>query len=172
MLNIQIISDNFYIKSIDKTSINKIYSIYRNSNDFKYATGFFQPIEHKQFSYSISQFIQRKNVFFLDIRLNTGETIGLIKGVILIRDNIVWINSIVIDTPYQRQGYGKKVVELLEEYFSNVCSARKIYLSVFKTNTQGLNFWEKCGFELCNELPDKGGVRLNSAIQIMCKLLI
>ncbi len=171
MLNICIKDEFLYIKSIDKTSISKIYSIYRNSSDFKYATGIFQPIEYTQFSNNISQFIQRENVFFLDIRLYTGETIGIIKGIVIEKDNIAWINSLIIDTPYQSKGFGKKAIRLLEDYLRQICFSKRIYLSVFRNNVSGINFWMKCGFNECNDLPGKEKVRLNETVQIMCKLL-
>lgn len=171
MLNIHIKDDFFNITNIDKTSIQKIYSIYRNSDDFKYATGFFQSIEYEQFAYNISQFIQRDNIFFLDIRLNSGETIGLIKGLTMNRDNVVWINSMIIDTPYQRKGYGIRVVGLLQEYLKRVCLTKKIYLSVYKSNMSGINFWTKCGFNDCNEISNKDDINFNENVQIMCKLL-
>lgn len=171
MLNIQIEDIFLSIQNIDRTSIQKIYSLYRNSNDFKYATGVFQSIEDEQFVSNISQFIQRDDVFFLDIRLNSGETIGLIKGLVIKNEKIVWINSMIIDTPYQRMGYGKKAIGLLLEYFKQVCSSEKIYLSVCKSNIPGINFWAACGFKFCNWIPGREVAKYNDTVQIMYKLL-
>ncbi|MDF2987348.1 MAG: acetyltransferase [Eubacterium sp.] len=171
MLNIHIKDDILHIKNIDKNSINNIYSIYSNSDEFKYATGIFHPIGYDQFSYQISQFIQRKNVFFLDICLLSGETIGLIKGSITNKADIVWINSMVINTPYQSNGYGKRVLALLENYFSSICSIKEIYLSVCRNNISGINFWSKCGYCYCNQISKKDSVKLNEMVQIMYKLL-
>jgi len=171
MLNIHIKDDFFNITNIDKTSIPKIYSIYRNSDDFKYATGFFQSVEYEKFAYNISQFIQRDNIFFLDVRLNSGEIIGLIKGALIDKANLAWINSLIIDTPYQRKGYGIRVVELLQEYLKQICLTKAIYLSVYKNNMSGINFWTKCGFYDCKGLPNKDDINFNQTVQIMCKLL-
>ncbi len=171
MLNIHVNDDCLFIKNIDKTSIKKIYSIYTNSNDFKYATGIFQPIGYEQFANNICQFINRENVFFLHVRLHSGETIGLVKGTVINNSKLVWINSMVIDTPYQGKGYGKRVMCLLEEYFRSGSIAARIYLSVFKPNTVGVNFWRKCGFTDCNQFPDRKTVKYNDTVQIMFKLL-
>jgi len=171
MLNIHVNDDCLFVKSIDRTSIKKIYSIYTNSNDFKYATGIFQPIGYEQFANNISQFIQRENVFFLHVRLHSGETIGLVKGIVTENDNIVWINSMVIDTPYQGRGYGQRVIGLLEDYFRYDSMARRIYLSVFKPNTVGVKFWKKCGFNDCDQFPERKTVKYNDTVQIMYKLL-
>lgn len=171
MLDIHIKDDFINMANIDKTSIQKIYSIYRNSDEFKYATGFFQSVEYEQFANNISQFIQRDNIFFLDVGLNSGETIGLIKGSIINKDNLAWINSLIIDTPYQRKGYGKRTVGILQEYLKQVCFTKTIYLSVYKSNISGINFWTKCGFYDCKELPGKDNMNFNQTVQIMCKLL-
>lgn len=172
MLNINIIDDTFLIKSITKDSIKNIYSIYKNTGDFKYATGIFYSIEYDQFLHQISQFILRQNVFFLDIYLvSTGELIGLVKGSVLVKDKIVWINSLVINTPYQSSGYGNRVIRLLEDYFKQKSGIEKFYLSVYKSNNSGINFWNKCGFRKCDYLSKSGSGEFNEFVQFMCKIL-
>jgi len=171
MLNICIKDEFLYIKSIDKTSIGQIYSIYRNADHFKYATGIYYPIGYTQFSDNLYQFIKRENVFFLDINMYSGEIIGMIKGMMVEKDNLVWINSLVIDIPYQSKGFGKMSVNLLENYFTQKYHLKRIYLSVSKNNVSGINFWLKCGFKECSNLPEMETVRLGENVKIMCKLL-
>lgn len=171
MLNINIIDDTLLIKNINKGSINNIYSIYRNTGEFKYATGVFNSIDYDQFSNQISQFILRQNVFFLDIFLfSSGEPIGLVKGSIN-KDKIVWINSLVINTPYQSSGYGKLVIKLLEEYFKQRYDIEKFCLSVYKSNNLGINFWNKCGYTNY-EYSQKSSInKYTEFVQFMWKIL-
>ena len=172
MLNINIIDDTFLIKSINKDSIKDIYSIYKNTGDFKYATGIFYTIEYDQFLHQISQFILRQNVFFLNIYLvSTGELIGLAKGSVIDKDKIVWINSFVINIPYQSIGYGNRVIHLLEDYFKYSYEIEKIYLSVYKSNYSGINFWNKCGFNECDYLSKTGSKQFSEFVQFMFKKL-
>lgn len=145
MLNINIVNDTLLIKTINKNSFKNMYSIY-SASDFKYATGVSSPMEFEQFMDEISKFILQKDVFFLDILLSSGESIGLIKGTIKESNNILWINSLVINTPYQEKGYGRMAVFLLETYFKQKHSIEKIFLSVSKNNESGKNFWTKCGY--------------------------
>jgi ribosomal protein S18 acetylase RimI-like enzyme len=171
MLNINITDDTFQIKNINKNSIKNIYSIYKNSCDFKYATGVFYSIEYNQFSQEISQFISRQNVFFLDICLvSSGEIIGFVKGLIIEKNKIVWINSLVINKPYQSKGYGMRVMKLLEYYLKHKCEVETIYLSVYKTNSIGINFWSKCGYSRCNYLSEKSFEKSNELVQFMWKI--
>ncbi len=172
MLDINIIDDYFVIKNINRDSIKNIYSIYKNTCDFKYATGFFYSVEYNQFSQHITQFITRKNVFFCDIYLvSTGETIGLVKGLVVDKDKIVWINSLIINKQYQKKGYGKRVMELLEDYLKQKCNIEKNYLSVYKTNVAGINFWYKCGYSNCDYLSKMASEKSNNSIQFMWKIL-
>jgi len=172
MLNINLIDDTFLIKSINKDSIKNIYSIYSDTCDFKYATGVFYSIDYNQFSQQISQFITRQNVFFLDIRLvSSGELIGFAKGLVINKDKIVWINSFVINKPYQSNGYGKRVMELLEYYFKQKCDIQTIYLSVYKTNSVGINFWSKCGYCKCDYLSERSSAKSNELVRFMWKIL-
>ncbi|HEY5583761.1 MAG TPA: GNAT family N-acetyltransferase [Ruminiclostridium sp.] len=172
MVDINIIDDTIFIKNINKDSIKNIYSIYRNTGDFKYATGVFNSIEYDQFSHQISQFLLRPNVFFLDIYLvSSGELIGLVKGTLIDRNKIVWINSLVINTQFQSKGYGKKVVELLENYLKRKCDVEKNYLSVYKSNFSGINFWNKCGYTKCNSFSQRNLNKFNDYVQFMWKIL-
>ncbi|MHB8063345.1 MAG: GNAT family N-acetyltransferase [Ruminiclostridium sp.] len=172
MLDIYIINDVFMIKNIDKKSIKNIYSIYENTCDFRYATGIFYLIDYNQFSQQISQFISRQNVFFLDICLvPSGELIGFVKGLVIDKDKIVWINSLVINKPYQSNGYGKRVMELLEYYLKQNYEVEKIYLSVYKTNIAGINFWKKCGYGKCDSLYQKCSAKSNELVRFMWKII-
>ena len=155
MLNINIRNDTFNIRNINKESISNIYSIYKNTYDYSYATGIFNTIDYKQFSQQISQFITRQNVFFLDIYLiPSREVIGFVKGFIIKNEKIVWISSLAINKPYQRNGYGVQVMNLLESYLRKHFGMEKNYISVDKKNVAGIRFWEKCGYEECNKLSE------------------
>ena len=155
MLNINITNDTFSIRNINKESISNIYSIYKNTYDFSYATGIFNSIDYKQFSQQISQFITRQNVFFLDIYLiSTKKVIGFVKGFIIRNEKIVWISSLAINKPYQRNGYGVQVMSLLENFIKKHFCIEKNYISVDKKNIIGIRFWKKCGYDECNQLSE------------------
>ncbi len=170
MLNINIMNDTFHIRNIDKESISNIYSIYKNTYDYSYATGIFNAIDYKQFSQQISQFITRQNVFFLDIYLiSSREVIGFVKGFIIRNEKIVWISSLAINKLYQRKGYGAKVIGLLENYLNNHFDMEKNYISVYKSNYVGINFWKKCGYDECYQLSQICSDTSNRLVTFMYK---
>ncbi len=152
MLKINILDEDLRLKSINYGSIKNIYSIYENTDGFKYATGVYSFISYDTFSCQLFKFISQNNVFFLDIFLETKDSfsvdksIGLVKGSLSVEENILWLNSMAIDLPYQSRGYGKKVINILENYFKNSYNVNTICLSVSKSNNLGMKFWKKCGY--------------------------
>lgn len=170
MIKINIKDNVLSINNVQKESLKYIYNIYRNADEFKYATGIFNQIEFDQFLQHISQFILRNNIFFVGISLSEGETIGLIKGTVITDDNIVWINSFAITTLQQSKGYGKRAVNLLENYLEKE-GVKRIYLSVYKNNEAGIKFWNKCGYSNFDNINELETQKLNDLVQIMCKIL-
>ncbi len=154
MLKIDILFDDLHLKCISYRSVKNIYSIYENTDGFKFATGVYGFISYDVFSSQLFKFISKDNVFFLDIFLKKkdsfiGKAIGLVKGSLSVEENILWINSFAIDLPYQSKGYGKKVISILENYFKNSFNVNTFCLSVSKNNISGFKFWEKCGYTEC-----------------------
>ncbi len=172
MLSIEIIDEDLILKNINKDSIQNIYSIFKNSCDFKYATGVFHPMGYQLFSKQISQFITRKNVFYLDIcSASTGEKVGLVKGLVVDKNKIAWINSLIIGKPYQNKGFGTKAIWLLEDFLVRNFNIDKIYLSVYKTNTVGINFWTKCGYSEYDYPSHRSSEAYNELVKFMGKIL-
>lgn len=165
--------DTLLIRKINSENIKKIFTIYNNTSEFKYATGFFSnPLDFGLFSQQINNFLLIDNVFFLNIcLLKSGDSIGLIKGSVIEEKQILWINSLAIDTPYQANGYGKRAFILIESFFKERCKTKKIFLSVYKENYTGIKFWHKCGFKLCDYTSQYDSEKINEHIQIMCKIV-
>lgn len=172
-MDIQIMSDKLIIKNIDSTSLRNLYSIYKNTSEFKYATGLFDmPIEFIEFSNQVCKFVLKSNNFMLDISLlESGETVGFIKGTVMLLERVIWINAFAIDKPFQGKGYGKGSIFLVEDYFKKHYNSTKIFLSVYKNNRSGMNFWEKCRFKKCDCIPDIKSQKLDRHVQIMWKML-
>ncbi len=173
MYNINIQNNEITLKTIDKDSIESLYSIYTNTEEFKYATGFFgNPPGFDQYICEVYKFLLKENTFFLEIHLpSISEPIGLLKGSVIDNEKIVWINSLAIDTSYQSKGYGKKVIALFEKYYSQNFNITRIFLSVSKNNISGINFWKKCGYRNCDSLPAQYYNKLDEHVQIMQKIL-
>lgn len=170
MLSINILDEKLVIKSIDKNSIKDVYNIYNNVNDFKYATGLYKRIDYTQFSNQLAQFILKENSFFLTLYTYDNQLVGFIKGSIIKKNKMCWVNSLVIDTAFQRKGMGKRAILSLHQFFKYNMDVDKLYLSVATSNIAGLSFWTKCGFVKCDEIY-KNTLNINKQVLIMWKNL-
>ena len=63
---------------------------------------------------------------------------------------IVWLK---IAGPYQRKGYGKKVVEYIEKFAAEK-EIRKLYVKTSSENSSAVCFWIKADYKFEARLPD------------------
>lgn len=59
----------------------------------------------------------------------------------------VWMDRLLIDQNYQGQGYGKKAVAELLKRLQAEYKRKKIYLSVYASNTQAIRLYQEFGFQ-------------------------
>lgn len=172
MYDINFFNGSFIVKTADKDSIYKFYDIYKNTEVFKYATGILQnPLEFKAYVNEIKRFLFKENSFLLEIELNgSGESLGMIKGFIVENEKIAWVNSFAINTPFQSRGYGRMVIDSVQNHFKQKYLINRIYLSVSTNNIAGINFWKKCGYTNCEYIP-KTNLQLDTHVRIMWKML-
>lgn len=75
-----------------------------------------------------------------------AQCIGLVEyGMYSPRQQLPWINLLCIDAQFNRQGYAKKVLQLVEQNMYND-GAEHILLAVHETNEMAQSFWERAGF--------------------------
>ena len=65
--------------------------------------------------------------------------------------DIMWMDYFAVDPKFQRQGFGTKMLENLE----NICKKKKIRMLCVFTDKQGaLKFYKNNGFEVCGEIKN------------------
>ena len=68
----------------------------------------------------------------------------------------VWMDRLLIDERFQRQGYGRRFTELLLERMVSEYGEQPIYLSVFEENTGAIRLYEELGFRFIHEYDSDG----------------
>jgi GNAT superfamily N-acetyltransferase len=66
-----------------------------------------------------------------------------------------WIGLLMVDASLRRQGYGRRLVSLLEDRFRAV-GRTAVRLAVLEGNVRGLAFWTALGYETIDRRPDLG----------------
>ena len=76
-----------------------------------------------------------------------GYAIGILKGQhpIFELPKIAFIEDIFISIDHQNKGIGKELIKALQSWFKKTGVGR-IELKVFNLNKNGIQFWEKMGF--------------------------
>ena len=68
----------------------------------------------------------------------------------------VWLDRLMIDSHYQRQGYGRQFTEMLLVRLKAEYGEQPIYLSVYEENVGARKLYESLGFEFINEYDTDG----------------
>lgn len=71
-----------------------------------------------------------------------------------IGENNPQIINFMIDSNFQKRGYGLAAAKLCIEYLCTEYSANRISLPVERENILAQNFWKKIGFEMSDDIED------------------
>ena len=72
------------------------------------------------------------------------------------KDPRVWFDRLLIDSRYQKRGYGKKAVRLLLQKIRKEYPDQDIYISAYEDNRVALRLYESFGFCLNGERDING----------------
>lgn len=139
--------EDVYLMDINPTNLKSILQWY-NSEEFRYATGIEGDVAIYQLAQMYNKAEQSENHFWTGIFISsTCEMIGILKGQIKKASQVsVWINTLIIDKPYQNKGYGTKTVNLLISYTKLKSNVSRVYIAVSDRNTRAHKFWGSLGF--------------------------
>ncbi|MDW0116956.1 GNAT family N-acetyltransferase [Sporosarcina thermotolerans] len=68
----------------------------------------------------------------------------------------LWMDRLLIDVRFQRQGYGRRFTELLIERMLSEYGEQPIYLSVYADNIGAIRLYENLGFVFIHEYDSDG----------------
>lgn len=72
------------------------------------------------------------------------------------KDPRVWFDRLLIDTRYQRKGYGRKIVGMMLERIEREFPGRDIYISAYEDNQVAISLYQSFGFRINGELDMNG----------------
>ncbi|GEN82984.1 spermine/spermidine acetyltransferase [Sporosarcina luteola] len=76
----------------------------------------------------------------------------------------LWMDRLLIDARFQRQGYGQRFTELLIERMLREYGEQPIYLSVYAENSGAIRLYEDLGFEFIHEYDSDGELIFKKAL--------
>ncbi len=174
MLSVHIDFKQLIIKDIKKRDLPYMIKWYNDKKEYQYATGLNTPIFLQQLTQRYMALIHTESAFYVGIYLKgTGEMIGLFKGSVR-KEKVValWIDSIIIDKQYRRQGYATLSLQAMITHFKEYAYISKVYISVVEHNLAGIKFWHANDFEVAQKMSKQ--LMLDQKkydILVMCKVL-
>jgi RimJ/RimL family protein N-acetyltransferase len=159
-----ILSGNrLFLKEIEEQELLEVLSCYKKAlSYFELVTG------RREIGITTVelQFKERKadkNSFFLGIRFLNDKKLA---GIVDIKTNFprkeeAVVELLLISEDYQRRGYGKEALSLIEKFLFE--SVRLIRAGVVNQNIKALRFWENAGYVKAENPFSKDSVKDGSA---------
>jgi RimJ/RimL family protein N-acetyltransferase len=157
MFSLNIANERIWFKDIKPDDLPLILKWYNKVDYFMYATGVSQPITLEVITQKYAEVAICSSEFFVGIfEREGGNMVGILKGSLQYKHrDAVWISSIVIDTLYQKKGYGTAAIELLFDHLKSTGKVKNAYLAVIEDNIQGKNFWLKQNFRVLRRMESR-----------------
>lgn len=148
------VSDNdIVLKTLEQCELNEAVELFNCSEDMCYATGVRCPVAYKELFVFLNKQMNSKEEFLLGVFLPivnqfvnepTLKLVGIISG--KLTGGKLWIKMLAILPAYRGVGIGSRAIELMFDYSMSVYKTQEVFLSVAKTNRQGMKFWSNHGF--------------------------
>lgn len=148
MLSLMIKDLGLTIKDVEKSQLEKIVNWFACSdiNLSRFSMGIDKPVTYNELYEKYLESLINAHEFFLGINID-ANLIGFFKGRVDYKDEgEVWIMAMLIDAPYQNNGIGKRVLNLIMKEFKEKFGFNNFYVCVVKENVEGRAFWERNGF--------------------------
>jgi RimJ/RimL family protein N-acetyltransferase len=144
--------ENLSFKDVNQESLEDLLRLYNQNEINIYATGIDRPMSLDDIKQKYLEVLVNCHEFFATIFVHNSESgkkkmIGVIKGRIDYDNNDeAWISSILIDSSYQNNGIGTKVVKSIIKMLKDTYDIKVVYIGILSGNRIGRGFWSKMGF--------------------------
>jgi RimJ/RimL family protein N-acetyltransferase len=121
----------------------------RNAKDNEFIEGARADYSFSELQTYIESKVNRPNVRFWGISLDSKKFIGTIKlEPIDWDDKVAWLGMMIGDSSERGKGYGYQALKLVLDYAAEVLLLRGVFLGVHKNNIPALSIYSKSGFEI------------------------
>ena len=147
MINLEYKDEKIAFVNIRKNDLPMVLKWYNNVDEYMFATGIDKPLTLNELKKRYLETAISHYDFFAWLVNDNNDKIGVIKGSIKQKEkDSIWINSLLVDLKYRKNGYGRCAVDALVKYIKQHLVMNKVYVSVVEDNLNGIIFWNKIGF--------------------------
>ncbi len=147
----------YFVQQLTREDVNFFQKLYEQCTDFIQLTYGHPPsptVADEDFD-DLPDGKTTEDLYILGLFNPNKILVGVIEAVRHYPDNQTWWIGLMMLTPQQRKkGIGAKFYKAFEQWVL-LQDASKISLFVIKANQPGLQFWQKMGFEITDEIPPR-----------------
>ena len=154
MLTMTFDAEGLAYRDITKKDLMLVLDLYNQNHNNIYATGIDGKMTIDDINQKYLEVLVNSHEFFVGV-FNETDIIGVIKGRIDYENNEeAWISSILINTKYQNQGYGKKAIKSIIDFLSRSFDVKTILIGIIAGNNIGRNFWQGQNFNYVRTIAE------------------
>jgi RimJ/RimL family protein N-acetyltransferase len=152
MLTMNLEMENLSFEDVTQESLEDLLKLYNQNEINIYATGIDRPMSLQDIKQKYLEVLVNSHEFFACIFIRDPHSterkmIGVVKGRIDYDNNEeAWISSILIDSSFQNNGIGTKVVRATIKMLRDTYDIKTVLIGILSGNGIGRGFWNKMGF--------------------------
>ncbi|MDA3846335.1 MAG: GNAT family N-acetyltransferase [Vallitaleaceae bacterium] len=95
----------------------------------------------------IAPLVSKEEAHYIAYLYGNPISIGYIHVYFPLQDDILWIQTFIINEAFIRKGFGTAFFNQIIDLFTKRIAINTLYLSCHAANTGGMLFWESLGFK-------------------------
>lgn len=147
MLSFSLTNQDISISSIVKEDIVIVQKWIEKQNHYLDESLYVSSLDLNEFIKRFIEYYVCEDEIFLKI-LKDDNIIGVIKGRLEKKKHkelFIWF--FIIDSEFRNKGIGKRVLSILEDYFSEFVGVNVLSAGVCSSNLKAIKFWEENNFK-------------------------
>lgn len=96
----------------------------------------------------IDRYLERGDLFVMFDTETTPISVAIVTNE---RNGVYELKNLAVTPTYQRRGYGRQMVEFIEQHYADVCHTLLVGTG---ESTQTISFYKSCGFIYSHTIPD------------------
>ncbi|WP_052447288.1 GNAT family N-acetyltransferase [Clostridium polynesiense] len=148
MLNLNVIHDDIVISSINKEDICCVQKWIEKQNHCLDERIYANSLDMDEFMKRFIEYYVCEDEIFFKIEKDS-KIIGLVKGRLEHKETqelFIWF--FMVDTELRNKGIGRKILNVIMDYFNNNMDTKVFSAGVCSSDTKAINFWEENCFSL------------------------
>ncbi|GHT67476.1 N-acetyltransferase [Bacteroidia bacterium] len=148
-------NENLLLRALEPEDLDDLYRWENDSELWKYGSTLAPYSKFALRDYLISSMndlVQCKQLRLVAVDKKTGKSMGTIDLYDYDPINLRAGIGILLDTAYRHKGFGKHILELIQEYAFRVLHLNQLFAYIPESNISSFKLFTACGYEQCGLL--------------------